>query len=110
MNLLEVEENYGKQFYTEYLNNIRALILVFDKILPKHYFIQLPGDEIVEKKHANIKKLTAAKTNTDLSRKTTKKWPGLGPNVFLVDYASLFDNYKEFKTEGDQAQATPTPA
>lgn len=95
------------KFYTEYLNNIRSLILVFDKILPKHYFINLPGDEIVEKKHGNIKQLTAMKTNADLSRKATKKWPGLGPNVFIVDYANLFDNYKQFKSD-DPSMPTPS--
>lgn len=46
-------------FYTAFINNIRTLIHVFDRLLPKSAFIKLPGDEIVEKKHANIKILTA---------------------------------------------------
>jgi hypothetical protein len=49
----------------------------------------LPGDEIVEKKHANIKKLTAQMTSADLSKRATRKWPGLGPNIFLIDLANL---------------------
>lgn len=69
------------------MNNMRALIAVFDKLLPKSVFIQLPGDEIIEKKHGNIKMLTAAKESADLSKRTTRKWPGLGPNVFEIDYA-----------------------
>jgi len=41
------------------LNNLRGLIRIFDCLLYREDFIQLPGDEIVEKKHANIKTLTA---------------------------------------------------
>ena len=59
MNLLNIEETNSKKFYVAYLNNIRALITLFDKLIPKKFFIMLPGDEIVEKKHANIKILTA---------------------------------------------------
>lgn len=111
MDLLEIEENQSLTFNTEFLNNIRSLILVFDKLLPKAYFIMLPGDEIVEKKHANIKILTAQMENSNLSRKPMKKWPGLGPNPFIVDYAELFDNYKDFKQEmtgKDTPAAAPT--
>jgi hypothetical protein len=54
----------------------------------------LPGDEIVEKKHANIKILTAQMESADLSKKTSRKWPGLGPNVFKVKYEELFEAYK----------------
>ena len=46
----------------------------------------LPGDEIVEKKHANIKMLTAQMGSTDLSKKLTRKFPGLGRNDFNVNY------------------------
>jgi len=38
----------------------------------------LPGDEIVEKKHANIKMLTAQMESADLSKRKMRKWPGLG--------------------------------
>jgi len=55
----------------------------------------LPGDEIVEKKHANIKMLTAQMESADLSKRKTRKWPGLGASVFEVDYANLFAEYKE---------------
>ena len=72
----------------------------------------LPGDEIVEKKHANIKTLTAQKESTDLSKKAMKKWPGLGTNPFDVDYGTLFESYKEFarpqdESSGAAAQAPP---
>ena len=57
--LLSIEEEQGQIFFTAYLNNVRALIKIFDSLLTKSAFIMLPGDEIVEKKHANIKMLTA---------------------------------------------------
>jgi hypothetical protein len=59
MNLLTIEETRSAEFYTAYLNNLRALIFIFDSLIPRDTFIMLPGDEIVEKKHANIKILTA---------------------------------------------------
>jgi hypothetical protein len=59
LNQLDIEEKQSLVFNTAYLNNVRALIKVFDRLLPKSEFIMLPGDEIVEKKHANIKILTA---------------------------------------------------
>lgn len=59
LNLLTIEEDTSKMFYTAYLNNVRALIKTFDKLVQKTAFILLPGDEIVEKKHGNIKMLTA---------------------------------------------------
>jgi len=47
--------------------------------------------------------------SADLSKRTTRKWPGLGPNVFIVDYAALFPDFDEFKTEGEDDRAG-TPA
>lgn len=38
--------------------------------------------------------LTAAKESADLSKRTTRKWPGLGANVFDIDFGSLSDAYK----------------
>ena len=61
----------------------------------------LPGDEITEKKHANIKMLTAQMESADLSKRATRKWPGLGPSVFEVDYAALFEEYKDLKKEAE---------
>lgn len=46
----------------------------------------LPGDEIVEKKHANVKMLTAQIGQADLSKRKTRKWPGLGRNDFNINY------------------------
>lgn len=101
--MLTHEEETSQVFYTAYLNNMRSLIAIFDKLLPKSDFIMLPGDEIVEKKHANIKILTAQMESADLSKRTTRKWPGLGPNVFNVDYGDLFEEFKEFKNDEEDA-------
>merc|ERR1711934_1184552 len=103
--LLTIEEELSQQFFTAYLNNVRALIKIFDALLPKAAFIMLPGDEIVEKKHANIKMLTAQMESADLSKRATRKWPGLGPSVFEVDYAALFEEYKDLKKEGEGEEA-----
>ena len=113
MNLLTIEEETSLEFYTAYLNNTRALIAIFDRLIPRSDFIMLPGDEIVEKKHANIKILTAQMESADLSKRATRKWLGLGPNVFKVDYAELFEAYAEFKEpkpEEGETPAQPPPA
>ena len=82
-----IEETNSGKYYTAYLNNLRALISVFDKLIPSSAFIMLPGDEIVEKKHGNIKMLTAQMESADLSKRLTRKWPGLGENVFKINYS-----------------------
>ena len=110
LNLLTAEEETSQLFHVAYLNNVRAMIAIFDKLIPRTDFIMLPGDEIVEKKHANIKMLTAQMESADLSKRSTRKWPGLGPNVFIVDYGALFEDFKEFKDdEEDAAEATAPP-
>lgn len=76
-------------FYTAYLNNVRALILLFNNVIYKENFIMLPGDEIVEKKHKNIRHLIAMERNEDLSRREMRAFPGLGAPVFKIDFAKL---------------------
>lgn len=68
MELLDIEQDQSQLFYTNYLNNVRGLIEIFNATIYKDDFIMLPGDEIVEKKHKNVKFLTAMDANTDLSR------------------------------------------
>ena len=86
LNLLEIEQGLSTAFNTAYLNNTRALIKLFDGVIYKEQFIMLPGDEIVEKKHKNIKHLMAMDNNTDLSKRATRKFPGLGHSIFQVDF------------------------
>ena len=99
MRFLDIEQDHGLEFQTVYLNNLRGLIRLFDSLLYRDDFILLPGDEIVEKKHANIKTLTAQMQKQDTGKRNTRKWPGVGPSPFDIDYASLFEGgqYKDFK-------------
>ena len=90
MNLIDIEQGYSIKFYKAFLNNIRALIKLFDGIIYKENFIMLPGDEIVEKKHKNVKHLMAMAQNTDLSKRPTRKYPGLGANKFKIDFEKQF--------------------
>lgn len=94
MELLEIEQDLSTRFNTSFLNNTRAMVKLFDAIIYKEHFIMLPGDEIVEKKHKNIKHLTAMDKNTDLSKRATRKFPGLGPSIFKVDFEKQFEAYK----------------
>jgi hypothetical protein len=89
MELLVIEEKNSGKFYTGFLNNVRSLVCIFDKLIPYNAYVMLPGDEITEKKHGNIKMLTAQMESADLSKRLTRKWPGLGDNVFKIDFASL---------------------
>lgn len=111
MELLEIEQDLSTQFYTSYLNNTRALIKLFDAIIYKEHFILLPGDEIVEKKHKNIKHLMAMDANTDLSKRATRKFPGLGPCIFQVDFEKQFAAYRDIDAtaEGGAASSMSRP-
>ena len=59
LRLLDIEQEQSLEFYNAYLNNMRCLVKIYDCLLYKEDFIMLPGDEIIEKKHQNIKVLTA---------------------------------------------------
>jgi len=72
-------------------------------MIVKEDYIMLPGDEIVEKKHQNIKVLTAMQMKQDIAKKDKRKWAPVGPNLFLIDYGSLFETYKEFKHDPEEA-------
>lgn len=61
----------------------------------------LPGDEIVEKKHKNIKHLMAMDMNTDLSKRATRKFAGLGQPIFQVDFEKQFDAYRNLEGGGE---------
>lgn len=70
----------------------------------------LPGDEIVEKKHKNVKHLIAIEQNTDLSRRATRKFAGLGAPIFQVDFEARFQNqYGPTETEGSSIPDNTRP-
>ena len=83
------------------------MIKLFDAIIYKEHFIMLPGDEIVEKKHKNIKHLMAMDANTDLSKRATRKFPGLGQPIFEVDFEKEFEAYRNM--EGAEARPESQP-
>lgn len=49
----------------------------------------LPGDEISEKKHKNVKHLMAMERNEDMSRRDTRSFPGLGAPIFRIDFSKM---------------------
>ncbi len=63
----------------------------------------LPGDEIVEKKHKNIKHLMAMDANTDLSKRATRKFAGLGQPIFQVDFEKQFEAYRNIEGADEDA-------
>lgn len=67
------------------------MISLFNRVINKENFIQLPGDEVIEKKHKNVKHLIAQERNEDLSKRETRKFPGLGASVFRIDFSKYSD-------------------
>lgn len=96
MELLDYETQKSNEFHVAYLNNLRCLLSLYNRILYKEHFIKLPGDEIVEKKALNIKILTAKHQGHDISFKPKRKWKGLGKNPFNIDLTKL-ENFADFK-------------
>ena len=89
LDLLDMEQEQGLTFYTAYLNNLKVLIKLYDCVLYREHFISLPGDEVIQKKHLNVKYLMAMERNEDIGKQETRTWPGLGKCVFLIDYEKL---------------------
>ncbi len=83
---------------------------LFNRVINKENFILLPGDEIIEKKHKNVKHLMAQERNEDLSRRDTRKFPGLGASVFKIDFSKYSDaGYVSNETEKKSSLALPVP-
>ena len=71
----------------------------------------LPGDEIVEKKHKNIKHLMAMERNEDLSRRETRNFPGLGACPFKIDFSKLSpEAYSQPDSGATQTAPADVPA
>lgn len=87
--MFDIEQNTSLQFYSAYLSNVRALILLFNNVIYKEHFILLPGDEITEKKHKNVRHLMAMERNDDMSRREMRNFPGCGACVFKIDFSKL---------------------
>lgn len=89
LGLLDIEQNNSLKYYTAYLNNVRALILLFNNVIYKENFIMLPGDEVTEKKHKNVRHLIAMERNEDLSRREMRAFAGCGQCNFKIDFSKL---------------------
>lgn len=63
----------------------------------------LPGDEIVEKKHMNVKFLTAMDGNQDISKQKTRKFAGLGKPVFKIKFTKLFPDQYGNGTDAEES-------
>jgi hypothetical protein len=84
--------------------------LLFNNLVYKENFILLPGDEVIEKKHKNIKHLIAMERNEDLSRRETRTFPGLGGSIFKIDFQKLFpDAYASVSEETGPTTDRETP-
>ena len=97
-----------------YLNNLKALLKIYASLYNKGHFILLPGDEVSEKKHKNVKALYKEKNKMgDPNKKHIRVWKGFVKNPFNVDLFNL-PNYAGLKPEGwappEFKSETPPPA
>ncbi len=85
---------------------------MYASLYHKGHFILLPGDEVSEKKHKNVKALYKEKNKMgDPAKKHVRIWKGFGKNPFNVDLFALA-SYAGLKPEGWQPEEksdTPTP-
>lgn len=105
--LVDLEIEKSNEFYVAYLNNLRALLKLYNCIVYKEHFIHLPGDDIVVKKKLNIKVLTAKYQGKDLTTQPKRKWKGLGKNPFKVDLTQ-YDTFADF-AKPEEEKAPPEP-
>jgi len=68
---------------------MRSLVALFDRVVYKDHFIMLPGDEISEKKHKNVKHLMAMERNEDLGHRDMRSFEGLGAPIFKIDFSKM---------------------
>lgn len=88
-NFLKSVKKNADEFKIKLLNNVEALLYLFDFLMIKQDFIMLPGDEQEEPKRSNIKRLARKKKTGKAgevvgARGYKKTWPGLQLNVFRL--------------------------
>lgn len=89
----------SQQFTQKLLNNTQALLTIYDNLFIKEDFIQLPGDEVEEKKRTNIKRLARKKLTGKLSE-------GAGVRGYITELPGLDLNLIKFPEE---PEGTTTP-
>jgi len=99
-----MEEN-SEVYMKKVLNTTKADLVIYSSLLFHEDFMVLPGDDIAEKKHMNIKKLMIQKEKGGYiesnNRGALEKWKGLPKKAFKIDYQSL-PEYKIEDAESEQ--------
>jgi len=91
--LLTIVRNHAKTYMNTLLNTTAAGLQIYSSLLFNDDFIMLPGDDISEKKHLNIKNLMVQKEKEGgyvekTNRGTIQKWKGLPKMSFEIDFLS----------------------
>lgn len=86
-------------FFVSLINNLNFVMLYYDKWVLNEDYIKLPGDENVERRHMNLRKLMIKKEKGDLAdtnseRSIKKAWKG-----FPILSFSYGDKIAEIKVE-----------
>jgi len=91
VNLIMEVDSRGNKFFACLLNNTQALINLFEGLLIREDFINLPGDEVFQKQHKGFKELLVQKEKSDTTEKSKRgmieKYPGLLLSSLQLDYS-----------------------
>ena len=108
--LLECLRVDSKKYFLTVLNTTSSNIYIYSALFFHEDFILLPGDDVSEKKHLNIKNLMVQREKEGgyverTNRGLLEKWKGLPKKAFEVD----FTNRPEFKKEDKQEEEKKEP-
>ncbi len=103
--LLDILRSNAQKYFRTVLNTTHAGLTIYSSLLFNDDFILLPGDDVSEKKHLNIKNLMVQHEKEGgyverTNRGTVEKWKGLPKGAFDVDFASR-PEYKKPVPEGE---------
>ena len=91
--LIGILKTNSQKFFMSILNNTKADIQIYSSLLFNEDYILLPGDDVSQKKHLNIKNLVVQREKEGgyverTNRGATEKWRGLPKAAFEIDYSS----------------------
>ena len=89
--LLNFVEKNSNTYFKRIQNTTKADLIIYSSLLFHDDFILLPGDDVSEKKHMNIKNLMIQREKEGgyvkkTNRGTIEKWKGLPRKAFEIDY------------------------
>ena len=98
--LLSLLQAHAKDYMHTILNTTSAGLSIYSSLLFNEDYVLLPGDDISEKKHLNVKNLMVQKEKEGgyverTNRSTKEKWKGLLKAAFDIDFAAR----KEYKKD-----------